>query len=405
MLEKNNNIRIIRKFQVNEFLWLRLVGDKTMIYVGYEEMRRKGERMVKYIGFHEFIQCKFLLINIKVDEISTFDEIESIDEAAEKLDKTLEPADHLSRRDVIPPEVEFWGHCSNLQVWYEHDYDTRLLHSNISFPLLRKLTEAGDPLAKKVFRQEIIKRYENGTDTTREFLNEGRYYQHLKVDERLHVWLNDNDFTALLELYDMIRPLRYSDTDKDYMGEYALLDSMIEYGEIIIDDRKVIELNLKMSGLKKFPKCILKFKGLEVLNLSRNGIRKLPKDINKLSNLKTLWLMDNKINTLPDTFCKLKNLEIFALEKNKLEKLPDNIGNLTNLKSFSLSSNLLKKIPNSIFNLKRLEQLSLGNNLLKKLPHCFIELKSLKYLNLKENPFTKYPKILKKMTNVKKIVI
>jgi len=50
----------------------------------------------------------------------------------------------------------------NLQVWAENNYDTRLLHSNLSFPLLRELVKAGDIKAKKVFREEIAKRIESG---------------------------------------------------------------------------------------------------------------------------------------------------------------------------------------------------------------------------------------------------
>ncbi len=56
------------------------------------------------------------------------------------------------------PESLFWAHCSNLQTWYEFGYDTRILHSNLSFPLLGKLFEAGDVKAKRVFKEEIKKR-------------------------------------------------------------------------------------------------------------------------------------------------------------------------------------------------------------------------------------------------------
>ena len=38
----------------------------------------------------------------------------------------------------ITPEQEFWEHYSNLQVWYKNDYNTRLLHRNLSFDLLKK---------------------------------------------------------------------------------------------------------------------------------------------------------------------------------------------------------------------------------------------------------------------------
>ncbi|KKL99185.1 hypothetical protein LCGC14_1816930, partial [marine sediment metagenome] len=162
----------MREFRINEFLSLRLEGEWTNIYVGKVQFR----------------QCTILLLNISTDEMSTFDEIESIDEAAEKVGASIENSMDLYK--FIPPETEFWGHCSNLQVWYEHDYDTRLIHSNLAFPLLRKLTEAGDPLAKVVFKTEIVKRYKNGTDATRDFLEIERFLHYLPVDERLHLILD-----------------------------------------------------------------------------------------------------------------------------------------------------------------------------------------------------------------------
>lgn len=80
-----------------------------------------------YVSGTPFTQCKFLLLNIDVDEISALDEIESIDEAAEKLDASMENEEGAYKFN-FPPETEFWGHSSNLQVWYENDYTTKLLY-------------------------------------------------------------------------------------------------------------------------------------------------------------------------------------------------------------------------------------------------------------------------------------
>ncbi|MFX1237046.1 MAG: hypothetical protein ACFFAS_03805 [Promethearchaeota archaeon] len=55
-----------------------------------------------------------------------------------------------ARNRVIPPETEFLVHCSNLQAWVEHGYDARLIHSNLAFPLLKRLCEVGDPQAKRM---------------------------------------------------------------------------------------------------------------------------------------------------------------------------------------------------------------------------------------------------------------
>ncbi|MFW9880441.1 MAG: hypothetical protein ACFFG0_45815, partial [Candidatus Thorarchaeota archaeon] len=137
------------RFRVNDFIVLKLEGEETNIYINGQYFR----------------QCKFLLLNMPVSKIRSLDEIDSIDEAVEKLDPSLHPNidknGKIHRVERIPPEVEFWGHCSNLQVWYEAEYDTRLLHSNLAFPLLKKLSESGDPLAKRVFKYELLKRLES----------------------------------------------------------------------------------------------------------------------------------------------------------------------------------------------------------------------------------------------------
>ena len=134
-------------FRVNDYITLKLVKDKTIIYIENKE----------------FQQCKYiLLINPQNNEDQRY--IHSIDEAKEKLSSDLEETifqDTITPEDLgITPEEEFWAHSSNLQAWYENNYDSGLLHSNLSFPLLKKLTEVGDLLAKKVFKKEIIRKFE-----------------------------------------------------------------------------------------------------------------------------------------------------------------------------------------------------------------------------------------------------
>jgi len=127
----------MQEFKVNEYIKLRLEDEKTVIYVA-------GKR---------FSQCKHLLLNIPVNKIEIFNDISSIDDSEvlySKLKRNIQ-----EERMIIPLEAEFWGHCSNLQVWVENDYNTRLIHRNLAFPLLKKLSEIGDPIARKVFKEEI----------------------------------------------------------------------------------------------------------------------------------------------------------------------------------------------------------------------------------------------------------
>ncbi|KKN00084.1 hypothetical protein LCGC14_1141370 [marine sediment metagenome] len=163
----------MREFKINQYITLKLEGGNSNIYL-------KGEL---------FQQCKYLLLEIPVNNISTFEEIESIDEIAEKLDKNLE---NRQGRDYLSPEVEFWGHCSNLQCWFENQYDTRLLRQNLAFPLLKKLSEVGDPIAKKVFKKEIVRRLESGNLRVFSFLKENDFLDYLNNDELQSTFIENN---------------------------------------------------------------------------------------------------------------------------------------------------------------------------------------------------------------------
>jgi hypothetical protein len=88
-----------------------------------------------------------------------------------------------NQRHDITPEQEFWGHCSNIQAWVKFDYDTRILHRNLAFPLLRALATAGDPKAIKVFKKEIALRLESGYPSVVLYLLNQRYLEYLDEEE------------------------------------------------------------------------------------------------------------------------------------------------------------------------------------------------------------------------------
>lgn len=287
-----------KEFEINEYFSLRLYD---------------GEEPTIYMLGVPFMQCAFLLLNIEVNKVSEFDEIDSIDEAAEKLDASMENfVDAVKYK--IPPEVEFWGHCSNLQVWYEHGYDTRLLHSNLAFPLLKKLSEAGDPLAKKVFQEEIIKRYESGTETTRKFLDLEGFLYELPIDVRLHLVLGRDDFNAFVDLSEEIPIHKQEGTFKE-KSMIEILSERMDDDLIKIHDKHVIELNLRNMKIQIFPKSILKFKFLRVLILRNNKLSKLPNELGQLENLEEVWINNNSFKELPKVLKKmkkLKNIEIWS---------------------------------------------------------------------------------------------
>lgn len=161
----------MNEFKVNAYITLKLEDNKTNIYINGKLIN----------------QCKFLILNIPINNIRSFDEVESIDEAVEKLDNSLK---HASEKNVkIPPEVEFWAHCSNIQVWAEHEYNTQLLQSELAFSLLNELIKVGDPIAKSVFKDEIAKRFESGYLPVIFYLLVERYPEYyLNEEERFLVF-------------------------------------------------------------------------------------------------------------------------------------------------------------------------------------------------------------------------
>lgn len=159
-----------KEFRINEYITLKLERKLTNIYV--------NNKLIS--------QCKFLLINIPSDNITEFDNIQSIDEAAEKLDHELE---FQSKSKIsIHPETEFWGHCSNLQVWAECNYNPCLLHSNLAFTLLKELTDVGDPIAKKVFKEEVILRFESFNPSTQLNLIENGDLKYFSEEEKNKIY-------------------------------------------------------------------------------------------------------------------------------------------------------------------------------------------------------------------------
>ena len=91
----------MQEFKINDYIALVLKDGATYIHV-------KGEL---------FRQCKFLLLEIPCDDVEQYNDIDSIDDAAKRLDHSMEEGSE--RQVIIPPETEFWGHCSNLQAGAE----------------------------------------------------------------------------------------------------------------------------------------------------------------------------------------------------------------------------------------------------------------------------------------------
>ena len=403
------------EFQINEYLSLRLEDDRTNIYVAGKLFR----------------QCKFLLLNIPIDKLSTLDELESIDEAAEKLDHSLEP-----RRDVkesmykIPPEVEFWGHCSNLQVWYEYEYNTKLLHSNLAFHLLGKLAKVGDPQAKKVFKEEIADRYNNGVKSVRKYLRSMGFLQYLTTECFLNLIDNEQEINSIDKLREQIPQIeKFEDLGIDikkgkvislklrglnlkkvpeFVQKFRSLKRIdLSYNSLellpgwIVDLKELKDLQINDNFLKELPINIGKMESLEKIQARNNKLKNLPESIGQLQSLKTLELYENKIESLPKEIGTLSNLEILSLYENNLTNIPDSIGDLSSLKKLSLDKNRLNELPESFGKLIKLKSLVLDSNYINFLPESFKNLTELELLSLSNNPLNNIPKSILMLPKLK----
>lgn len=248
----------MKEFKVNKSITLKLENNKTNIYI-------KGELL---------IQCKFLIMNIPIVELETYDEINSIDEAVEMLDNSIEGIDN--NRYNITAEEEFWAHCSNLQAWFEHDYDTKLLHSNLSFAILEKLRDIGDPLAKRKFKKELVNRFLNGSKKIKDFLIEEGYMNILSREE---------------------------------------LFSLIDQGSVLFEIERSIGYHLKIND--RYSRGFLVENGeVSWLSLNNCKLKKIPRIINKLKSLKGLTLRRNSLVTLPEWVGDLNQLEVLDVSNN-----------------------------------------------------------------------------------------
>ncbi|KKL75322.1 hypothetical protein LCGC14_2056060 [marine sediment metagenome] len=184
----------MKEFVINDLLKLRLEDNKTIIY----------------INDIKTIQCKYLLLNESSPDVELFENNVkdlTIDAQSENLNHSLELIDE----NEITPEVEFWAHSSNLQAWYEHSYNTQLLHSNLSFPLLKRLSKAGDKVAKKIFKEEIMKRFRDGNLNIMVFLIVEGYLDELGIEESDDLY-EELDFETRKKLFKRLRETEKRDT-------------------------------------------------------------------------------------------------------------------------------------------------------------------------------------------------
>lgn len=285
---------MLKEYKINDYITLKLENRFTSqqgivgsilgwvaknIYVPFKDIQT-----FIYVNGKKFRQCRFLLLDIPIDKMEVQDNIDSIDEASETLDHSLEFLDGYILN--ITPDTEFWAHCSNLQAWVENDYDTRLLHSNLAFPLLKKLTEAGDPKAKSVFKEEIVNRFTSGYKNIMKYLINENYMDYFEKEETRIILENMKNKDIQCVCY----------RDK--------ICGIVDNGSLDLSRKGIISIE-KIEGLKDL-------QNLVELDLSHNRIREID-GIDSLVNLENLNLSYNYIIELKrlGTLTKLEKLNLW----------------------------------------------------------------------------------------------
>ena len=230
---------ILEEFVVNKFITLKLEDGETNIYINGDLFR----------------VCKALMLNIPIDETKSFEDIKSIEEALEKL-KSTEKNDWENIKYELSPEEEFFGHCSNIQMWVENNFNSCLLHYSLSFSLLQELSKY-DQKAKTVLKEEIAIRFGSGNEKVTEYLYESRLIYLLSHDDFIDTLLDQKEAEILRELESIIKELVYI-VDNDIMPPNYTQNSNLLY----VENKHVIGLRLGKLNLKIIPDVVCEFKHL-----------------------------------------------------------------------------------------------------------------------------------------------
>lgn len=415
------------EYRVNDIISLRLEDKKTFIYLG-------GNR---------YQYCIRLVLNIPKCDTEIFDRINSIDEAAELLETLYQ--NKAPPNDVfITPEEEFRGHCSNLQAWVDNDYNTDILHSRLSFSLLRELVKLGDKAAKRIFKEEVTRRFSYNSISVMLFLLEENYLDHFNLEELEEITEAIN-FEALIRKSDscfLFKHLLRLGVEKarQYFKE--------EMKRLIADSHNLEcskSIELILSGFldefdleevrdlfSKFDFSGVAIKHSDLMpnllkKLTKYGVyeaRSLLEDHNFLQRyltendipffLEINAIVGHSVNIVPrehrtDSFFlpyspyiiidggRIVELDLSGLQ---LKQIPRSIGALSKLEKLDLSKNSLNSLPDSISNLELLTELKLSYNFFKEFPK--LKLKSVKILRLDSNELEVSPD-LRELTSLEDI--
>lgn len=238
-----------REFVVNEYISLRLLFSKTLIYV------------CKKL----FLTCQTIALNIAPVEFEEYVNFSDIDDIVDFYNSRTSTREDIS----ITPEEEFWGHCSNLQAWVENDYNTCVLSKYISFPLLKELHKKGIPQFTLLFKREFLERIrKGGINTLVYFLeDEDGYLQHL-TEEELFENLLPYDEAEIMKNISQFIPHEYTLTislrDSREFGGFRAQKKLY----FCVEKGHVVELEVLLGDRyndEQYHRALLQIKNLQYL--------------------------------------------------------------------------------------------------------------------------------------------
>ncbi len=295
----------------------------------------KGQTRI-YVNGKYFMHCLKLVLNIPRTDLEGIEEISSIDEFADvyqhrQFDGELTSDGELIAEeevdwDFVSPEEEFVAHCSNLQAWVEHDYDTRLLKADLAFPLLKKLTDEGDEQARFRLKEEILKRYESGYKPVIEYLFVEGFFDYLDEEEQIYGLLNPQDAENLKTLQEELGELNvsfYFVPDLNYSSDKSFYGIIPNHRRFSSKNKAVTQIDLNGLNLTTIPITLTKFTKLRLLILTNQ-------DIN-------LNLEENK-----ERIFKMKLLELIRIDRGLLEKINQSTINELERNGKKITSDYLK---------------------------------------------------------------
>jgi hypothetical protein len=271
----------------------------------YILLRKDKKRANIYVNKEKFIQCRRLILNIPISEINVFDDIDSLEEAKKKLYYLRKEKKIKEKKLRLKLSDEFWGHCSNLSAWVNNNYNSRILHYNLSFSLLKRLYKIGDQKAISVYLEEIIDRLNSKSKTVANFLLANNLWD-FTIKELETILIESNNLFAHKGIEGIINIKQKGYLNKPFKiprlfklkGELAILDT--SYGFVFQKIVKSVKLLIKPEkDMRVFAHRRL---GVYINNnLERKGLVSLLEDINQ------------NINKFPKTEITSRRNKIFSI--------------------------------------------------------------------------------------------